>query len=484
MKRFALLLATSAFLALSTAGLAAQIQYETSMSGPGEAPPNASVGVGASRMFYDTSAHTLRIIISFSGLTGTTTASHIHCCINPPTAAGVATQTPSFNGFPLGVKAGTFDQTFDLTQASSWNAPFISANGGTPAGAEAALAAGLTNGQAYLNVHSSTFPGGEIRGYLAARGATRTDFNANGKSDILYRNTASGDIYRILMNGFAIEGQAIAYSEPNTAWKVIADADFAGDGVTDLLWRNSTTGQFFLQTFTAAGMPLGGNIFYTEPNAAWRVVGTMDIDGDARSDILLKNSTTGQVYAMLMNGGTITAQGFVYTEPDPYWTIVATGDFAGSGKANQVLWQNTFTGQVYLMTVIFAGNVFAQTGQMIYTEPNTSWKILGAADFDGDGKSDILWRNDATGQVYMMLMNGTAIASQGFVYQEPNLAWKIVAQGDYDGDGKADILWRNDSTGQVYLLKMNGMAVTSQGMVYQEPNTAWRILGPLEYGQQ
>jgi hypothetical protein len=83
----------------------------------------------------------------------------------------------------------------------------------------------------------------------------------------------------------------------------------------------------------------------------------------------------------------------------------------------------------------------------------------------------------------MMLMNGAAIGPQGVVYTEPNLAWKIVAQGDYNGDGKADLLWRNETTGQVYMMLMNGLGIASQTMVYQEANTAWKLLGPWEYAQ-
>jgi hypothetical protein len=78
----------------------------------------------------------------------------------------VATTVPSFPGFPLGVTSGTFDNTFDLTMASSYNPAFITANGGTPASAEAALAASLAAGTAYLNIHTTVVPGGEIRGFL------------------------------------------------------------------------------------------------------------------------------------------------------------------------------------------------------------------------------------------------------------------------------------------------------------------------------
>ena len=80
---------------------------------------------------------------------------------------GVATQVPTFSGFPLGVTSGTYSELFDLTLASSWNPAFITANGGTTAAAEARLTPGLDQGQAYFNIHTSFRTGGEIRGFLA-----------------------------------------------------------------------------------------------------------------------------------------------------------------------------------------------------------------------------------------------------------------------------------------------------------------------------
>ena len=147
---------------------AALLQYSVSLDGPSESPANASPGIGSGTVNYDDSAHTLQLQVSFSGLTGTTTASHIHAPTASPFSgtAGVATTTPSFAGFPLGVTSGSYSDTLDLTAASSYNPAFITANGGTPAGAESALAAAMAGGEAYWNIHSSTFGGGEIRGFL------------------------------------------------------------------------------------------------------------------------------------------------------------------------------------------------------------------------------------------------------------------------------------------------------------------------------
>jgi hypothetical protein len=160
---FAALVMTSLASALADA---APVTYSANLAGANENPATPSAGTGSTVVIYDAAAHTLRVVVQFAGLTGTTTASHIHCCAAPPGNAGVATTTPTFTAFPLGVTSGTYDRTFDLTAAGSWNPAFITANGGTPASAEAVLAAGLAAGQAYLNVHTNVFPGGEVRGFL------------------------------------------------------------------------------------------------------------------------------------------------------------------------------------------------------------------------------------------------------------------------------------------------------------------------------
>jgi hypothetical protein len=157
---FALVSASPAFPALIT--------YTATLNGPNEFPVNASPGTGFAQVDIDTILNTMRVQATFSGLTGTTTVSHIHAAtaLAGTGTAGVATQTPTFTGFPSGVASGTYDHLFDLALASSYNASYVTANGGTAAGAEAALLAALADGKAYFNIHTSQFPGGEIRGFL------------------------------------------------------------------------------------------------------------------------------------------------------------------------------------------------------------------------------------------------------------------------------------------------------------------------------
>jgi hypothetical protein len=148
---------------------AVPVTYAGTLSGAAESPPNASPGTGLASATYDPDAHTLLVEVSFSDLTGPTTAAHIHCCTALPLTGvvGVASTTPTFPGFPAGT-SGLYTELFDLTLLSSFNAPFVAANGGTEASAEAALATGLAEGRAYLNIHTSLFPAGEIRGFLVA----------------------------------------------------------------------------------------------------------------------------------------------------------------------------------------------------------------------------------------------------------------------------------------------------------------------------
>jgi len=132
------------------------------MSGPSE-PGGTSPGTGYGTALYDNVTHLLTLDASFQGLLGTTTASHIHAATGAAftSTAGVATQTPSFTGFPLGVTSGTYSHVFDLSQASSFNPAF---NGGV--NQEATFVASLFANTAYWNIHSSAAPGGEIRGFL------------------------------------------------------------------------------------------------------------------------------------------------------------------------------------------------------------------------------------------------------------------------------------------------------------------------------
>lgn len=165
MRKLLLTLATLGLLGAVTPSSATLLVYSASLSGSNEVPANVSPATGLSTLTYDTVAHTLLVDVSFSGLLAPVTAAHIHCCTPSGSNVGVAI---GLVGFPTGVSSGSYSHLFDLTDPSVFSAAFLANNGGTAAGAGTTLFNALNTGLAYLNIHTSILPGGEIRGQVAA----------------------------------------------------------------------------------------------------------------------------------------------------------------------------------------------------------------------------------------------------------------------------------------------------------------------------
>jgi hypothetical protein len=150
---------------LFASGAQAQTLIRAVASGPAESPPNGSPG--SSVAAFEIDGNVLRAEVPFRDLLAGTTMAHIHCCT---TAAftGVAPVAISLVDFPLGVTAGSYTHAFDLTDAAIYDPAFLAAFGGTPTSASTALIDAIEANVAYLNIHSTQFPGGEIRGFMVA----------------------------------------------------------------------------------------------------------------------------------------------------------------------------------------------------------------------------------------------------------------------------------------------------------------------------
>jgi hypothetical protein len=133
---------------------------------PESGPP--ATGTGSTTVTFDTVLLTMNVQATWSGTSGNSTAAHIHCCTVLPGVgnAGVASQVPSFAGFTLGVTGGSYSNLYNMLLPGSWNPAYITANGGTPTSAFNALVNGLLADRGYFNIHTNTFPGGEIRARL------------------------------------------------------------------------------------------------------------------------------------------------------------------------------------------------------------------------------------------------------------------------------------------------------------------------------
>lgn len=110
----------------------------------------------------------MQVQCNFNGLSTGVTSAHIHAATTNAFlgTAAVATTTPSFNGFPNGVFSGSYNQTIDMSLSSSFNPIYITSHGGTVSQSWIDLKTAITAGKAYFDIHTSTYPGGEIRGFL------------------------------------------------------------------------------------------------------------------------------------------------------------------------------------------------------------------------------------------------------------------------------------------------------------------------------
>jgi hypothetical protein len=309
-------------------------------------------------------------------------------------------------------------------------------------------------------------------------GGTRHDHDGDGKADILWRNSATGENYLYAMNGTAIlatEGYLRTVADLN--WQIVGTGDFDGDGEADILWRNAATGENYIYFMDGKAIKPSEGYLRTVADLSWQVAGIGDFDGDGKDDILWHNSATGENYIYFMDGRSIKpSEGYTRTVPDSSWHIVGIGDFDGDGKAD-ILWRNSSTGQNYLWPM--NGCAIKPGEAYLRTVADTRWEVKAVGDFDGDGKADIVWRHAATGENYLYPMDGAAIKpSEGYLRTVADTNWTIVASGDYDGDGKSDILWRNFQTGENYLYPMDNTTIKpNEGYLRSVPLGGWAIVG-------
>ena len=329
---------------------------------------------------------------------------------------------------------------------------------------------------------ASAAPGGGVQLTLGAGVAlhdAHDDFNGDGRSDILWRNdNGSLTDWLSTASGSYSPNSANALYNVSASWQVAGTGDFNGDGRDDILWRNAdgritdwlgTTSGAFTDNATNAlnGVTLD-----------WHVAGIGDFNGDGRDDILWRNDD-GRVTDWLgtANGGFSPNSSSFLTGVSTSWQIVGVGDFNGDGRSD-IMWRNA-DGRItnWLGT---ANGGFTDNVANAYNSVTLDWHVAGIGDFNGDGRDDILWRND-DGRVTDWL----STASGGYAPNSGNFAtsvdpsWQVASIGDFNGDGRADILWRN-TDGHItnWLGTATGGFTDNVGNSFTGVDTHWHVQEP------
>jgi hypothetical protein len=433
------------FTALSfgaTAGAnAATIHLRAWLNGAQVPLPVGGTGVGT--VTFDTVTKVLSWNVPYQNLTGPCTVAHFH----GPASAGVD-NSPTV---PMPCSASPLVGNAML---------------------DAAQEAQLLSGQWYINIHTNLYPLGEIRGQVVR---VRGDVDGDGRSDAVWRNFSTGDNYLYPMNGLAILGnEGYVRGVPDQDWQIRGIGDFNGDGKADFVWRNSTTGETYVFLMDGTAI-IGEGYLRTVADPNWACCGVGDFNGDGKDDIGWRNEATGDHYIYMMDGlNILPSEGYIRTVADLNWYPAGLADFNGDGKTD-IVWRNDATGDTY----VFLMNGLAVAGEgYLRTVANLDWDIVAVADLDGDGRADIVWRNGASGEDYLFPMAGLAIrATEGYLRTVSDLTWHIVGVGDYNGDGISDIFWRNDTTGDTYVFLMNGLSVADEGYLRTVADQQWQVIG-------
>ena len=300
------------------------------------------------------------------------------------------------------------------------------------------------------------------------------DLNGDGKDDILLTRTdgstrASGrSAYYYPMNGTSkLTGSGTVALKTSLDWLVMGLGDFDGDGKTDVLTRDSVTGTWHLARMNGRTVQTADDTDLTT-NLDWRLAAVADFDGDGKDDVLLRHSGTNRWYQYAMNGKShvVSKSGPVKDAAltddglpdDASWTVAGVGDLGGDGKADLLMRHATNgTWRYYRMN----GRTVASGSGAVSLPSGAAWKLAGLADLDGDGKDGVLLRNTSgTWRWYQspLVATPTHVATD---LSTSATTWKLAGLGDLTGDGKDDVVLRDVSTvannkGRWMVRAMNG----------------------------
>jgi len=254
--------------------------------------------------------------------------------------------------------------------------------------------------------------------------------------------------------------------------------DINADGRTDISWRNTNTGeqrvwQFngFGTGFTTASLPLG-------PSGIIRG-GLGDFDHNGSDDIAYQDAVGLAVYIMPLNKNSSAGTTISVGSPlDTNWRLRAVGDIDNDDNLD-LIFRYIGSGADQGKNVVWLMNRTSKRAEMMLdADTDLNWNIFGAADMDADGNVDLLWRNTATGENRVWLMAGGTHLSTVMLPSEPDLNWRIAGIGDFNSDGYNDIVWRNTGTGENRIWFMNRTNFISSVMLAGETDQSWQIIGP------
>jgi ELWxxDGT repeat protein len=277
------------------------------------------------------------------------------------------------------------------------------------------------------------------------------DFAGNNTSDLLFRDTTSGDTW-VEVFGSTLrrlnQGPWDQIGGSDTSYCVAGTGDFYGTGASDVLFRNNSTGDTWFEAISNGGFAGWSQIGGSDTH--YSVVGTGDFTGYGTSDILFRNNSTGDTWFEAISNGAFDGWHQIGGSNTNY-SVAGIGDFFDSG-VDDILFRNNSTGDTWVEAITNGG--FAGWDQI--GGSNTTYSVVGVGDF-GNGTDDILFRNNSTGDTWYEALLPPSGSFIGWLQiGGSNTSYSIVGIGDYFTTNTSDIAFRNNSTGDTWVEAISG----------------------------
>lgn len=254
--------------------------------------------------------------------------------------------------------------------------------------------------------------------------------------------------------------------------------DMDSNGTTDLLLRNTSNWQTFIWAMNGTSLSFSYGLS-ANPSAAEEIAGIDDFDLDGRNDLAVFNPATGLVTFWRMDGPTLLGTTPLSGAPGPMpapWSLVATADFNGDSKPD-LLWRNNSTQKIVVWTLngtAWKGSIVPVPDQAV----DANWRVVGALDYNADGDTDLLWYNPYSGKIVFWFMDRFVARITGQFANPPNAGdnnWQVLAAGDYGVGaggtaGTKDLVWRNATSGKYVVWFMDTAGNRTSG-VFTSPDS-------------
>ena len=254
------------------------------------------------------------------------------------------------------------------------------------------------------------------------------------------------------------------------AWRSIARAWKSAPEVTvhpaNVFWIPGGTARFEAAA-TGAPAPTVQWQFSTDGGSSWSDIAGATDTTYARVVTVAELGRRFRAVFANASGATATAAAAI-----PFAPRGIVADFDGDGKPD-ILWRNPVTGA---NAIWYMDGMTRKGLGVLETVPISAWTVVGMGDFTLDHKPAILWHHSAWGTV-AWYMDGVTRAGHGLLDTTTERPWTAVGTGDFNADGKPDVLWRNMATGANRVWYMDGVTRTGVAALDTEADLAWTIVG-------